>query len=156
MASHLTHVVRALGLGLVSGGRAAAGPTAVLFAWNVYRRNRFTAVAVPLAVIAALGEAVGDKLPKTPSRLDQPGLSVRLVSGALAAGALTLTGRRPAATALAAVIGAGGAYLGSRGGSLWRGAAAKQFGQDLPGALIEDAATWASAFALGRGAVRSR
>ena len=156
MASHLLHVAKAFGLGLVSGGRAAAGPASVLFALNSKRPNRYIRIATPIALLGAAGEVVGDKLPKAPSRLDQPGLSARLVSGAGSAAALTLASKRWSATLLAAGIGAAGAYAGSRLGAAWRGFAAQRLGKDLPGALIEDAATYISAVALTRKAFRAR
>ncbi len=139
---------------MVSGGRSVAGPAAVLRALNARRPSGFTRKAAPIALIAGVGELIGDKLPKAPSRLAPPGLAFRLLTGAFAGGALTVTSNRRSATVLAGVIGAAGAYAGSRAGAAWRGIAARRLGHDLPGALIEDVATYTAAFALVRNAFR--
>jgi len=108
----------------------------------------------------AAGELVADKLPQAPSRTAPPGLVSRL---AAAAGVGFIVIRRsgpdrsapggvdaspseasgtqpgPAAAAVAAAVGAAVStmWLGTR----WRQLAASWFGDDLPGAVLEDA--WA-------------
>jgi uncharacterized membrane protein len=95
-----------------------------------------------LAGTAAAGEFVGDKLPQTPSRLQPEGLVPRLVLGAVTGALLTRRegGSRNRAV-LAGALGLVGATAGSRLGVSWRQLAARRFGRDVPGALIEDAVT---------------
>jgi uncharacterized membrane protein len=133
-------LARALLVGVATGGRSTAGFTAL--AWSApdtdpkWLRSAWTR---GLTALSAVGEGVVDKLPKTPSRLDPPGLIVRVVAGGLSAGHLS---RRHGYSGLAGVVaGSAGAVLGSLAGSRWRSLAATQFGPDLPGALIEDALT---------------
>ena len=119
--------------------------------------------------LAALGELVGDKLPATPSRLTPPSLVGRLGLAAAAAllvaraedederaargptayeqgpaeASLPPGGPAPAVPsfALVAVPVAVGASLASAFlGYAWRGWAARAFGRDWPGAVLEDAA----------------
>src|ERR1700678_2831473 len=77
-------------IGMLSGLRALS-PIAVI-CWVAWlHRLSLTGwvsfvgskVAVAVFSLGALGELVSDKLPKTPSRLKQPGFSVRIVMGAL-------------------------------------------------------------------------
>ncbi len=65
-----------------------------------------------VAVAAAVGELVADKLPGTPSRLAPPGLVGRLSFGALAAGLHARS--RGVAVVPAAVIGATAAAVAAR------------------------------------------
>jgi uncharacterized membrane protein len=133
-------LLRAALLGLATGGRTTSALTA-LTVTNPSRTgllgNRWTR---RLAGAAAAGEFVGDKLPRTPSRLQPEGLLPRLAGGA-AAGAI-LTSRQGGSrgrAVLAAGFGLLGAAAASRLGVSWRQLAARRFGSDLPGALIEDA-----------------
>jgi uncharacterized membrane protein len=69
------------------------------------------------AFLAAAGEIVVDKLPVTPDRVELRGLLARVASGAIAGAVLaTGTGARGRRAVLPVLAGAGGAYLGSRGG----------------------------------------
>jgi len=146
-------LVRAALLGLATGGRSTSGLTALTLtnpSSAGVLGNRWTR---RLAAAAATGELLGDKLPRTPSRLQPEGLLPRLACGA-AAGAILASragGGRGRAT-LAAGLGLLGAAAGSRLGASWRQLAARRFGHDLPGALIEDA--WV--LAAGRYASRPR
>jgi len=126
-------LLRPLLLGVATGARSQLGPAAL--AWSPPRREdprplrllrtRPGRVAVTLA---AAGELVGDKLPRTPSRLSRPVLTAQLVAGA--------------------VVGAGAAS--------WAGATARQTlpartgTSDLPWALAEDATAVALAAAVTR------
>ena len=80
--------------------------------------------------IAALGELVNDKLPKTPSRKAPAPFIARVITGALS-GAALIGGL---------VAGAVGAVAGTLGGAEARSRLVKATGgKDLPIALLEDA-----------------
>jgi uncharacterized membrane protein len=131
-------------IGMLSGLRALS-PIAVicwlamlhrlpLTGWVSFVGNK---IAVGLFSLGAVGELVSDKLPKTPSRLKQPGFSVRIVMGAFCglilatAGSFSLPG--------GALLGAVGAVAGSYLGYFVRtGLTAKLGLPDLPVALLED------------------
>lgn len=133
-------------LGVVTGLRSQLG-LAVL-AWSApaaksdpaplrILRGRAGRAALGLA---AGGELIADKLPKTPSRLSPPVLGGRLASGAVV-GVLALgrTDRRTAV--LGGAAGVLGAAAGSYAGAAYRKALpARTHTPDLPWALIEDAA----------------
>ncbi|HEY2284174.1 MAG TPA: hypothetical protein VGH88_00380 [Streptosporangiaceae bacterium] len=101
-----------------------------------------------LAVSAALAELVTDQRPGTPSRLAPAGLAGRVVLGAATGAILARRAGSPAgrtagdgaAVAAAAAVAAGTAVAAAWAGARWRAAAARRFGGDRPGALIEDAA----------------
>ena len=131
-----------------------AGPAAVVWALDQARPSRGTKIARVATLVAAAGEIIGDKLTRTPSRLSPAPLTARILAGAGSAASLTVASKRPPAIVLSALIGAAGGYLGSRLGAAFRGMATKQFGKDLPGALVEDAATYTAAFALTRHSFR--
>ena len=86
--------------------------------------------------LAAIGELVNDKLPKTLSRKVPPQFITRIVTGALS-GATIGASQHFLLGGLAA--GAIGAIAGTLGGAEFRGRlAAAVGGKDLPIALIED------------------
>ena len=141
-------LVRTLVLGILSGGRSAT-PLAVLALnhdrsslkgswqqWKVFS----TPLGRGLLVTSAVGELIGDKLPKTPNRISPTGLVGRIGSGALAGAALGTTGKRDLRIE-GAILGGLGALVGSFVG--W--GARKLVGSvGLPDpvvALAEDAAT---------------
>ncbi|MEO7261607.1 MAG: DUF4126 domain-containing protein [Jatrophihabitantaceae bacterium] len=133
-------LMRAIMLGLATGGRSTAG----LAALALTNGSSGGALGSPwtrrLAGVAAAGELVGDKLPQTPSRLQPRGLALRLAFGAVAGAVLThREGGSRNRAALAGALGLLGAGAGSRLGASWRQTAGRRFGKDLPGALIEDA-----------------
>ena len=76
-------------IGMLSGLRALS-PIAVVCWLAMLHRLSLTGwvsfvgskVAVGLFSLGAVGELISDKLPKTPSRLKQPGFSIRIVMGA--------------------------------------------------------------------------
>lgn len=142
--------LRALLLGFATGSRSSYGLAALTLTapppvteTPLVEHALGTRPAKILAALAAAGETTGDKLPQTPSRLDPPGLAARLVAGA-GAGALVAR-REHAAPAVPAVVGLGGALATSYAGAWFRAAAARWFGHDAWGAVIEDgvAATFA-------------
>src|SRR6266550_5293694 len=117
-------LLRPLLLGVVTGARSQLGLT--VLAWSPPRRHD----PAPLRLLrsragragsglALVGELVGDKLPRTPSRLSPPMLGGRLAIGALV-GALAAERRDPATTGLSAAAGVLGAA-----GSSWAGATAR-------------------------------
>jgi uncharacterized membrane protein len=120
----------------------AAGSRTFVPAGALVLRGR----APRLLLLATVGELVGDKLPWAPSRLDPGPLGGRAVSGAVGAVALGGGGG-------GALLGAAGALAGAWAGA--RGRARLSAGgtrSDLPGAVAEDAAALALAWAVTRGA----
>ncbi len=94
-------------------------------------------IAVAIFTLAAIGELVNDKLPKTGPRTAPPSVVIRCVMGALCGAAFAIAGAH--GWTLGAVIGIVGALVGTFGGYQVRhqivtGAKIK----DLPIALIED------------------
>jgi uncharacterized membrane protein len=86
--------------------------------------------------LAAVGEIVVDKLPKTPSRLEPRGLVARVALGGLA-GAM-LGQRLDQGVVVSSVLGAASATATSYGGARFRREASKKLRRDLPGAVAED------------------
>jgi uncharacterized membrane protein len=141
-----------IAIGVLSGLRALS-PIAVVCwlallhrlpvaGWASFVGNK---VAVGLFSLGAVGELISDKLPKTPSRLKQPGFSVRIVMGGLcglvlaSAGSFSLIG--------GALLGAIGAVAGSYLGYFARSRITGNFGlPDLPVALVEDIICIAGSF----------
>ena len=142
-------LVRTLVLGIMSGGRSAT-PLAVMALnhdrsslkgswqeWKVFS----TPLGRGLLVASAVGELIGDKLPKTPSRIAPGALLGRVASGALAGAALGTTGKRDLRIE-GAILGGVGAVVGSFVG--WGLRKAIGGATKLPDpvvALAEDAAT---------------
>src|SRR5256885_7578272 len=87
-------------IGLIAGLRAMTPPAAVSWAARLgwlHLENTWLAflgyAATPyIFTVAAIGELVSDKLPKTPSRKETPGFIVRIVSGAFCGAALGASG----------------------------------------------------------------
>ena len=139
-------------IGVFSGLRALS-PIAVVCWLALLHRLPLTGwasfvgskVAVVLFSLGAVGELISDKLPKTPSRLKQPGFSIRIVMGGLcglvlaSAGSFSLVG--------GALLGAIGAVAGSYLGYFARSRITGNFGlPDLPVALVEDIICIAGSF----------
>ena len=81
---NMSFAIRTFGLGFVAGLRSLTAPAVALASTG-------SPLALPVSVLAA-GELIADKLPITPSRLEPPGLGIRICSGAYCAfvlGALT-------------------------------------------------------------------
>jgi uncharacterized membrane protein len=117
-----------------------------------------------LVAAGALGELGADKLAATPDRLAPRGLAGRVLIAALTG---QIVARRdwpprpgdsgppdhdPAgeAAAVTVAVGVGSALAAAWLGSRWRRVAARHFGRDWPGAVLEDAA----ALSLARAAAR--
>ncbi len=141
-------VVRSILFGAATGSRSQL-PTALLVA-TIARGKRPTGSsfgaragrslsgrwAVAGFALGATGELVGDKLPKTPSRTLPPGVISRVVMAVV--GGAVLGERTRSSQLINSVAAAGGALATTYGGARYRAAAAQKFGQDLPGALLED------------------
>jgi uncharacterized membrane protein len=107
-------------------GRLRLGST-----WLAFLGFAFTPY---ILTVMALGELVGDKLPKTPSRKTPGPFLFRIVSGALCGAALT------GGHVGGLIAGALGGIAGTLGGYEFRARLVKAIGgKDLPIALIEDA-----------------
>ena len=122
------------------------GPAAVAWAarlgWLRLGGTGFGFLAGPVAVgvlsLAAVGEFVGDKLPKTPARTAPGPFAVRAMFGALGGAALAL-GTGGAGFILPAAFGAIRAVLGTLGGYAYRTRFVTRFkAGDPPFALAED------------------
>ena len=131
-------------IGMLSGLRALS-PIAVLCWLAMLHRLPLTGwvsyvgskIAVGLFSLGAVGELISDKLPKTPSRLKQPGFSIRIVTGAFCG--LILATAASFSLIGGAVLGAIGAVAGSYLGYFVRSRTTAKFGlPDLPVALVED------------------
>ncbi len=140
-------------LGFVNGLRTMT-PVAVLcwgahFGWFSFAHTPFAflgnIVSLVLFTLLALGELIGDKLPKTPSRVTAFPLMARAVFGAGCGAALaTLAGTT---LVLGIVLGGVGAVVGAYSGFLTRKALTSRAGlPDLPVALAEDLLTIGVAF----------
>lgn len=134
----------ALAVGIVSGLRTMTSVAAV--SWGA-RRGLLALAGTHLAflgfaatpyilTLAAVGELVRDKLPSTPSRKAPIQLAGRVLSGALAGGAI---GASTNSLWLGILMGVIGSLTGTYGGSAIRSRLALAFGTDLPAALLEDA-----------------
>ena len=148
--------VQAAGLGLVAGMRSQL-PLALLALGA--GRGRFAVdadgplgllrspVAQRLLVLSAIGEFIGDKLPIVPSRLNAGPLFGRMLFGGLAGAAVATEARR--STVLGAVVGAGGAMLGTQAGYHARVALGEATGiPDPVWGAVEDAAAVALGMAV--------
>ena len=140
-----TLVLLAFFLGAVAGLRTMMAPALVCwgahFGWLSLAHTPLAFLASPISLgifsLLAIGELIGDKLPKTPSRLDVFPLIARSISGALSGAALAATAG--ATLAVGAVAGIAGALAGAFAGySVRRALTARAGLPDLPVALLED------------------
>jgi hypothetical protein len=127
---------RSLLLGLAAGGRSSLGYVAAA---------RLTAkpAATAIAGAAVLGEVAVDKAPGTPSRLEPGPLVGRAVAGGV--GGFALARAQRSGVEVPALVGVGGAVVGSVLGAAWR-EIADRHGWGWPGAVAEDAASLALAW----------
>ncbi len=137
---------RTLSLGAISGLRSMSGPAFVsLAASNGNLDLEGTSLAFlgssrlsKVIVVMELGELVGDKLPKTPSRSALPPLLGRAASGALVGAAVFVSDGRRATTG--AALGSTAAIVAALAGERLRALAAEKTGLlDPVIALAEDA-----------------
>jgi uncharacterized membrane protein len=136
----------ALGIGVVAGLRALTAPATVSWAahlgWIQVSGTHFSfmssIVATVILTLAAIGELVNDKLPKTPPRTAPPSVIIRIVMGAFAAA--TLSAGTGGSAAIGALLGGVGALIGTFGGYYLRTGTVKALhSPDLVIALVEDA-----------------
>lgn len=132
-------------IGVIAGLRTMMAPAVVSWAaglgWLHLEGTPLHFLSHPISRyvlgVAALGELVNDKLPKTPSRKVPPQFIARIITGGLSGAAL---GASRQALVGGLVAGAIGAVAGTLGGSEFRTRLAKAIGgNDLPIALLEDA-----------------
>lgn len=142
-------------LGFINGLRTLIPVAALCWGahlhWFSFAHTPFaflgSAVSLWVFTVLAVGELIGDKLPKTPPRTRVFPFVARVVIGAAAAAALASVAGAPLAIGFSA--GAVGALLGTPVGYLVRRALTVRAGiSDLPIALLEDAITIGGAFFL--------
>ena len=138
-------------IGVVSGLRTFTAPAIVSWA---ARLGWLKLAGTPLAflgaavtpwifTVAAIGELIADKLPRTGSRKAPGPFIARIVMGALSGAAIGASG---GSLGGGLVAGALGAVAGTLGGYEFRARLARAAGKDLPIALLEDAIGIALAF----------
>ena len=141
----MSFVLVAFGLGFVSGLRALTALTITSWAARLGRISlggswlAFLGYAATpwILTVAALGELVNDKLPKTPSRTVPPQFAARILFGSAAG---TAIGIASGMVLFGLALGALGAVAGTLIGARARAALVKATGgKDLPIALLEDA-----------------
>jgi uncharacterized membrane protein len=135
----------AFGIGVVAGLRAMTAPAVACWAAHLHWINlqgthlafMGTTVALVIFTLAAIGEIVNDKLPKTGPRTALPAVVARMITGALAAA--TLTVGAAGSPWVGALLGVIGALVGTFGGYQVRTRTVKAFGlPDFVIALVED------------------
>jgi uncharacterized membrane protein len=137
---------KALALGAISGLRSASGPA---FVGRAANRGDMVLDGTPLAffgsprlskalTLAQLGELIGDKLPRTPSRTAWPPVLGRAVSGGLVGAAAFLSEGRHATTG--AIVGSSAAFAAAFVGENLRALVVERMGLPDPVvAIAEDA-----------------
>jgi uncharacterized membrane protein len=139
----MTFFLLALCIGVVAGLRAITAPAAVSWAaWLGWLSLQGTPLsflgysAAPwILTVLAIGELIGDQLPKTPSRKVPVQFGTRLVTGGLSGAAIGAGGGMLIGGLVMGVIGA---VIGTLGGAAARARLAAAFGRDLPAGLLED------------------
>jgi uncharacterized membrane protein len=135
-------------IGVVCGLRAMTAPAVTAWGahlgWLHFAGTKLSFIANPITLViftlAALGEYVADKLPKTPNRTAPGGLIPRILFGAGCAVAIAVSADGSIITAGA--LGIVGALVGAFGGYNVRHAlTANGKLPDLPVALLEDLIT---------------
>ena len=131
-------------IGIFAGMRSLTAPATV--AWAVYLgwlkpEGPLSFIgslpSVVILTLLALGELVGDKLPKTPSRTAPLGLIARLVTGGVSGACITAAGGQGAFAG--GLLGALGGVVGCFGGYQTRKWLVGALGtNDIYVALVED------------------
>lgn len=131
-------------IGVITGLRSMTAPAAVSWAARLGRLHLDgtwltflgSAAAPYIFTVAAIGELITDKLPKTPSRKAPLGFVARILFGAMCGAAFGANGGAMAGGMVAGVIGA---IAGTLGGYEARVRLVRATGgKDLPIALLED------------------
>lgn len=142
----MSFVLIAFGLGFVSGLRALTAITVTCWATRLGRLSlggswlAFLGYAATpwIFSLAALGEIINDKLPKTPSRKVPPQFAARILFGSVTGAAI---GIAQGMMLFGLILGALGAVAGTLTGAWARATLVKATGgRDLPIALLEDMA----------------
>ena len=131
-------------VGIFAGLRALTPPAitawAVYMGWLKLEGSLSLIGSLPSVVILtllAIGELVGDKLPKTPNRTAPLGLIARMVTGGVTGACITLAGGQGAFAG--GLLGAIGGAVGCFGGYQTRKRLVSALGtQDFYVALVED------------------
>ncbi|MEO6392868.1 MAG: DUF4126 family protein [Pyrinomonadaceae bacterium] len=138
-------VLAAFGMGIVAGLRSLTAPAVVC--WTVFvgwmslagtpfafLGSRFT---LAIVTVLALGEFIGDKLPKTPKRTARGPLLTRCLMGGLSGGSICAAARQPVSVGV--FVGIVGAILGAFSGYEIRRRLVKRLGvKDMYIAIAED------------------
>jgi uncharacterized membrane protein len=143
---HVDHVLLiAAGIGMVAGLRALTAPAAVSWAahlgWLHLQDSHLwfmgSAIAVAIFSLAAAGEYVIDKLPKTPSRTAPPSFIIRVLVGGFCG--VCVCASAGESLIAGGLLGATGAVIGTLGGYQVRTRLVKASGlKDLFVAIPED------------------
>ena len=135
----------AFGIGVVAGLRSLMAPAAVAWAahlgWLHLQGTSFgfmgSKAAVVIFSLLAIGELIGDKLPRIPKRTAVAPLLARIITGGLSATCLCASANQ--SLGIGAVLGAVGAVIGAFGGYNVRKYLVNQLKlPDLIIALLED------------------
>jgi uncharacterized membrane protein len=132
-------------LGVVAGLRSFTAPA--VLAWAAHRgwlslhgtplSFMASTAATVIFILLAVGELIADQLPATPSRTAPPGLIVRIVTGGLCGAGIAAAGTQ--SLAVGAILGIGGALIGTFGGYQARAGLVKTLQvPDLVIATLED------------------
>jgi uncharacterized membrane protein len=132
-------------IGVFGGLRSLTAPAATAWAAHLGWLKLVSPLtwlgSLPSAIlftVAAAGELVSDKLPKTPSRTAPPGLIARIVMGALCGAAVYLGGTHQG-WVIGSILGAFGGIVGCYGGYQLRQRLVKALGtRDFVVAVLED------------------
>ncbi len=140
-----TALLLAFAIGVVAGLRSMTAPAVVAWAahcgWLNLAGSPLSFVgstpAVAILTLAALGEFVADKLPRTPARTSAFPLIFRVVVGGFTGACVAVAGGASMTTGI--VLGAAGAIVGSFGGFYARTGLVKALRvRDLVIAIPED------------------
>ena len=145
----------AVGIGIVAGLRAMTAP--VIVSWAAYLgwlnlqgsplSFMGSIVAAIIFSLAAIGEYINDKLPKTPGRTAPPQLIARIIMGGLSGACLCASAGM--SLLIGALLGGIGAVIGTYGGYLARTRLVKAFDiKDIFVAIPEDLIAISLAFFL--------
>jgi uncharacterized membrane protein len=112
----------AVGIGVVAGLRSLMAPAVVAWAahlgWLHLQNTPLgfmeSKIALIIFSLLAIGELIGDKLPKTPKRTAVAPLLARVLTGSLCGACLFIAANQ--SLAIGAITGAIGAVLGAFGG----------------------------------------
>jgi uncharacterized membrane protein len=132
-------------IGVVAGLRAMTAPAVTCWAaylgWIHLGGTKLSWMAsiitVAIFTLAAIGELINDKLPKTGPRTAPPSVVIRCVIGGWTGAALAMAGGQSWITGV--ILGIVGALIGTFGGYQVRHQIVTGLGiKDLPIALLED------------------